>query len=270
MKRLMTLTFAVAMMLAVSNTIRAEVTMKSVEYKDGDTVLEGYVAYDAAKIKERGGKAPGVILVHQWKGLTEHEKTWANRLAEQGYVAFAADIYGKGNDAAQGNKAREFAGKYRGDIPLFRSRLKAALTQIRSMDNVDGDRIACIGFCFGGTGALELARSGADVRAVVSLHGGIKSETPEDAKNITASVLVLHGADDRGVPPADVVAFFEEMQKGNVKDWHLVAFGNTVHSFTHEELKGVDPKTSNSAYNEDAARRSWSYMLDFFKDVLDR
>ena len=164
MSRLMTLALAFAMMLALTTTARAEITMKTVEYKDGDFVLEGYVAYDAAKIKERGGKAPGVILVHQWKGLSHHEKTWANRLAAQGYVAFAADIYGKGNDAAEGNNARQFAGKYRGDIPLFRSRLHAALKQIRSMDNVDSERIACIGFCFGGTGALELARSGADVR----------------------------------------------------------------------------------------------------------
>lgn len=268
MRRFTTLAIMLALMLSfIATAAQAEVTMQTIEYKDGDAVLEGYLAYDAAKVKEAGGKAPAVILVHQWMGLGEHEKLWANRLAEQGYVAFAADIYGKGNRAADRSQAGQFAGKYRNDKPLFRSRLNAALKQVNSMEQVDSKRVACIGFCFGGTGALELARSGADVRAVVSLHGGLSTATPEDAKNITASVLVLHGADDPSVPPKDVVAFFKEMQDGGVKDWHLVAFGNAVHAFTHEDLKGRDNSTG-AAYNEAADHRSWNYMLQYFNEVL--
>ncbi len=154
---------------------------------------------------EQGNKTgvsavPGVLIVHQWMGLTDHEKETANRLAEAGYVAFACDIYGKNDRPAGPADAGKFAGKFKGDIALFRQRLEAALDVLKNQPEVDASSLAVIGYCFGGTGALELARSGADVKAVISFHGGLSTPNPQDAKNIKGTILVCHGGDDVNVP----------------------------------------------------------------------
>lgn len=240
---------------------RAEIVTKTVEYKQGDTTLEGFVAYDNA-VK---GSKPGVLIVHQWKGLGAYEKMRAEMLAKMGYVAFACDIYGKGVRPTTMQEAGAQAGKYKGDRALLRARVKAGFETLLKQEGVDKEKVAAMGYCFGGTTALELARSGADVDGVVSFHGGLSSPTPEDAKNIKAKVLALHGADDPNVPPAEVAGFEKEMRDAKV-DWQLVAYGNAVHSFTDKGAGNDNSK--GAAYNEHADRRSWEAMKDFFAEIF--
>lgn len=240
---------------------QAEIKTDTVEYKQGDTVCEGVFVYDGAV----SGKRPGVLVAHQWKGLTAYERKRAEMLAKLGYAVFCADIYGKGVRADNPQDASKLAGKYKGDRPLLRARVKAAFDQLKKQPLVDARRVAAIGYCFGGTTVLELARSGADVVAVVSFHGALATPTPEDATRIKARVLALHGADDPFVPPAEVAGFEEEMRKAKV-DWQLVAYGGAVHSFTDWNAGGDQSK--GSAYDEKADRRSWEAMKAFFAEVL--
>jgi dienelactone hydrolase len=234
---------------------------RSVDYVSGREKMEGYVAYQPALSSVR----PGVLIVHQWAGLTEYEMMRARQLAELGYVAFCVDIYGKGvRPEAMADRGKQ-AGFYKGNRPLFRERLASGLKELTSMVNVDKNQIAVIGYCFGGTGALELARAGADVKGAVSFHGGLDNPTPENAKNIKAKVLVLHGADDPFVPKAQVDAFKAEM-KAAKKPFEFVAYPGAVHSFTHKDA-GNDPKTG-AAYNEEADKKSWAAMLKLFNKIF--
>jgi dienelactone hydrolase len=247
--------------MAVLISARADIVTKSVEYKEGDTTLEGFVAYDNSVKNSR----PGVLIVHQWKGLGDYEKMRAEMLAKMGYVAFACDIYGKGVRPASMQEAGAQAGKYKGDRALLRKRVKAGLETLLKQQGVDAKRVAAIGYCFGGTTALELARSGADVAGVVSFHGGLGTPTPEDAKNIKCKVLACHGADDPNVPPAEVAGFEKEMRDGKI-DWQLIAYGNAVHSFTDKSAGNDNSK--GAAYNEKADRRSWEAMKDLFAEIF--
>lgn len=229
-------------------------------YKDGDVTLEGYLA------RTDKPNAPIVMIVHQWKGLGDYEKGRADMLAKEGYNAFAIDMYGQGVRPKDKSEAGDFSGKYKNDVPLARRRLEAALNYARDLDKVDNMRIGIIGYCFGGTMALELARSGADIKSVVSFHGGLS--TPEPVKTpgvIKASINIQHGADDPHVPPAQVRAFLDEMVAAQA-DWVFTEYAGAVHSFTEKEA-GNDPSTG-AAYNEKADKRSWRAALDFLKETL--
>src|SRR5438552_11685480 len=151
----------------------------------------------------------------------------ARMLAEMGYVAFACDIYGKGVRPASMQEAGAQAGKYKGDRALLRQRVRAGFDTLLKQEGVDAKHVAAVGYCFGGTTVLELARSGADVNGVVSFHGGLDSPTPEDAQHIKGRVLALTGGDDPNVPPAQVAAFEDEMRKARV-DWQRVSYGGAV------------------------------------------
>jgi dienelactone hydrolase len=246
-------------------SLRAEVRERAIEYRDGNVVLEGFLAYDESKARPGSGRAPGVLIIHQWLGLTENERMRARMLAELGYVAFAADIYGKEGRPRDRGEAPQAAGKYKGDRQLFRRRLLLGLEELRRQPGVDPSRIAGIGYCFGGTGALELARTGADLRGVVSFHGGLDSPNPEDGKKIKAKVLVLHGAADPFVPQKDIEAFKKELDDAKV-DWQMVYYAGAVHAFTQKEA-GNDP-SKGAAYDARADRRSWSALRTFFDEVL--
>jgi len=250
-------------LLALSGVAKAKLVTKMVEYRQGDAVLEGYLAYDDSI----SGKRPGVLVVHEWTGLGNYIKKRVDQLARLGYVAFGADIYGKGIRPATPEAAGREAGKYRSDRKLLRARAQAGLAELRRQPLVDPGRLAAIGYCFGGTTVLELARSGADLLGVVSFHGGLETPTPEDAKNIRAKVLALHGADDPHVPPQQVAAFLDEMRKGGV-DWQMVFYGGAVHSFTNPD-SGNDP-SKGVAYNEKADRRSWEAMRVFFTEIFGK
>jgi len=252
-------------MIAIGSVLaaRAEMHTETVEYKDGDTVLEGYLAYDDSVAQ---GKRPGVLIVHQWMGLTDYEKKRAEMLAKLGYVAFAADIYGKGVRPKDAASAGKEAGKYRsGDRALLRGRVNAGLDVLEKNERTDTKRVAAIGYCFGGTTVIELARSGADIAGVVSFHGGLDSPKPADGKNIKCKVLVCHGADDKFVSAADEAAFEDEMRQAKV-DWRLIKYGGAVHGFTMWN-EGSD-NSKGMAYNEKADKRSWEDMKMFFAEIF--
>jgi dienelactone hydrolase len=247
--------------LICAMTTRAAIHTETVEYKQGDTTLEGFVAHDDAV----QGARPGVLVVHQWMGLTDYEKKRAGMLAQLGYVAFCADIYGKGVRPKTAQEAAALAGKFKNDRRLLRARVNAGLDALRAQPHVDPKRIAAIGYCFGGTTVLELARSGADLNGVVSFHGGLDSPHPADGKNIQCKILALAGADDPFQKPEDLAAFENEMRDAKV-DWQLVFYGGAVHAFT-QPMAGSD-NSKGAAYNERADRRSWLAMQDFFSEIL--
>jgi dienelactone hydrolase len=257
----MTYLLSLILILVTAVNARARLHSEVVEYKHGDTVLEGYLAYDEA-VK---GKRPGVLVVHEWTGLAAYIKMRTEQLAELGYIAFAIDMYGKGVRPKNRQEAAAQANIYRSDRQLMRSRARAGLEVLWRHPLTDTKRIAAIGYCFGGGTVLELARSGADLAGAVSFHGNLDTPNPEDAKNIRGKVLVLHGADDPAVPKEQVLAFQDEMRKAGV-DWQMIIYGGAVHNFTNPEA-GAD-KSKGSAYDEKADRRSWEAMRLFFAEIF--
>jgi len=231
----------------------AGIVEKTVLYEHDGTELEGYLAYDDSI----AGKRPGVVVVHQWKGLTEYEKMRSRMLAELGYVAFAADIYGKGVRAKDNKEAKKLATVFYKDRDLMRARVNAAYEELKKQKVTDTSKTAAMGYCFGGTVALDLARSGADVLGTVTFHGGLSTPTPEDAKNIKGKVLALHGAADQSVLPEHVAAFQKEMSDAGV-DWYMEIYAYAPHAFTHKGPR----------YNEPADLRSWEEMKDFFRELF--
>jgi len=264
MKKPYAVPFLIALTLvALVPSLRAEVDKKQVSYKEGDTELQGLLVQTPPS---EPGKRPGVLICHQWMGLTDYEAMRAEMLAELGYVVFALDIYGKGVRPADRGEAAETAGSYKDDRELLRARANAGLKVLQEQPNVDASKIAVIGYCFGGTTALELARSGADVSGVVSFHGGLSTPDPKLAEQIQAKILVLHGAVDPHVPVEEVLAFGKEMVEADV-DWQLNSYGGAVHAFTQAHA-GDDPSTG-VAYDESADKRSWQAMKSFFAEVFE-
>jgi dienelactone hydrolase len=247
--------------LALAARASGELYTDSVEYKQGDTVLEGYLAYDDSF----PGKRAGILVVHEWWGLNDYIRQRAQQLARMGYIVFAVDMYGKGVRPKTVEEAAKQSSIYNNDRALMRERARAGLDVLRDVQLTDRARIVAIGYCFGGGVVLELARSGANLRGVVSFHGTLGTPHPEDASNIKGAVLVMQGALDPYVTGKDLAAFEEEMTKGGV-DWQAVIYGGAVHSFTNP-ASGDDP-SKGVAYNEKADRRSWKAMKDFFGEVL--
>ncbi len=238
----------------------AEIKEQAVEYKSGAVTCEGWSAIDTTKT----GKLPAVLIVHQWTGVSDNEKMRARMLAELGYNVFVCDVYGKDIRPQPPASAQE-AGKYKGNRPLLRERVNAGLEVLRKDERTDPARIMAIGYCFGGTAAIELARSGARVAGVVSFHGGLDSPTPADGKNIKCKVLALHGADDPFVPKDQMAAFEKEMKDAGV-DYKLVSYPGAVHAFTQKAAG--DDNSKGAAYNEAADKASWEEMKTFFSRVL--
>ena len=242
-------------------TTQGRLSETPVAYKDGDQELEGYLAYDSS----RQGKRPGVLIVHEWWGLNDYPKHRAQQLAGLGYIAFAADIYGKGVVATNQETAGKLAGQLKADREVLRRRVAAALDVLKANPRVDTSRIAAIGYCFGGTCVLELARGGADLAGVVSFHGGLDTPHPEATAKPKAAILACHGANDTYVTPEAVEAFWKEM-KGCDADWQLNVYAGAVHSFTNPD-SGNDP-SKGVAYNATADKRSWADMLQFFNRIF--
>ncbi len=239
----------------------AEIVTRSVDYQDGDVALQGFLAYDDAQ----AGKRPGVLIVHEWWGLNDYARQRAREVAAMGYVAFALDMYGRGVLATEREKAAELSGQFYGK-PLMRTRAQAGLAVLAAQPQVDPQRIAAIGFCFGGTTVLNLAYANADVRAVVSFHGGMTPPTAEDSAPIRPRILVLHGADDPLVNDEAVKAFIEAM-RAKKADWQLVHYGGAVHSFSNPGADAVG--IAGVAYHAPTADRSWRLMKSFFDEVFD-
>jgi dienelactone hydrolase len=233
-------------------------------YKEGKTALKGYLAAPAdASAKD---KHPALLIVHQWMGLTDYEKGRADQIAKElDYVALAADIYGPDAPADMAG-AGKAAGKYKGDLKLYRARVKAGIEALKKQPGVDPQKIAVIGYCFGGTGALEAARAQMPVKAVVSFHGGLAYADKERGA-LKASVLALHGADDPYVKAEEVAAFEQEMRERKA-DWQLVKYSGAVHAFT-QPMAGND-NSKGAAYNAMADKRSWQAMKDFLAEQFGR
>lgn len=246
--------------LSLTGAVHAAIVEKPVEYRAGDVVCEGWQAYDDAV----SGPRPAVLVVHQWTGVSDNEKMRAKMLAELGYNVLVADVYGKGI-RPQPPAAGQEAGKYKKDRALLRSRLNAALDVLVKDSRTDASRVAATGYCFGGTSVLELARSGAPVKGVVSFHGGLDSPTPADGKNIKGKVLALHGADDPFVPAKDIAAFEAEMKAAHV-DYKLVQYPGAVHAFT--QVGAGNDNSKGAAYNEKADKASWAEMKAFLASIF--
>jgi dienelactone hydrolase len=255
--RLACLTIA---MISLHGVARADMKTNDVDYKQGDVALRGYLAYDD-KVKE---PRPGVILVHEWWGLTDHMKALTREIAELGYVALAIDMYGKGVVTDKSDEASKLAGQFKDD-KLRRERAKAGYDALLATNLVDKSRVAAIGFCFGGTTVLHMAYSGLDLAGVVSFHGSLVPPGEADAGKIKAKILVLHGADDPLVSAESIAKFQEGVRKAKA-DWQMMYYGGAVHSFTNP---GAD-KAGNAAvkYDTRADKRSRTHMKAFFDEVL--
>jgi dienelactone hydrolase len=204
-----------------------------------------------------------VLVVHEAFGLGKHAMDRATMLAELGYVAFAADMFGNRLQVTELPKAIEVITDLLGNPPKLLARADAALQVLRQRPEVDAARLGGIGFCFGGSTVLQLARSGADLKGVVSFHGGLSTKAPAQAGSVKAGVLVCTGADDPMIPADQVVAFEEEMRAAKA-DWQVISYGSTLHSFTNPEADGsLNPAI---LYNESTDKRSWGAMRDFFQE----
>lgn len=241
---------------------QAKIIIKKVEYSSEGKKFEGLLAYESSLSK---GKRPGVVVFHNWMGITEETESKITELAKLGLVAFAGDIHGKDIRPKNIKEAGELATLYKNDRNLLRERVNLALAELKKISTVDSHKLFASGYCFGGTAALELGRSGADLLGIVSFHGGLSNPTPLDAKNIKAEVLVYHGGIDPYVTAEEVATFKKEMDEAKVT-YQFTSFSKTVHSFT-EKAAGNDI-TKGAAYNALADARSWQGMKNFFAELI--
>jgi dienelactone hydrolase len=239
----------------------AAIKSEPIQYKQGETTFEGVLFYDDADATPRRA----VLVCHEWWGLNDYSKKRAEQLAQMGYVALAVDVYGKGVQAKTMEEAGKMATALKEDRATLRARINAALTALKTRKEVDPKKIAAMGYCFGGTTALELARSGADILGVVSFHGGLSTPTPEDAKNIKGKILACTGGDDPFVKLEEVHEFIQEM-KGAKVNYQIDLYGGAVHGFTNPAA-GNDP-SKGMAYDAQADQRSWQAMKDFFAEIF--
>jgi dienelactone hydrolase len=255
------LVLLVSAVFACASAAGAEVRTKQIDYQQGDTVLQGFVAWDDAMKSRR----PGVLIVHEWWGHNEHARHQAKRLAEAGYVGFALDMFGKGKVTTHPEQAQAFMTEAKKDPARMAARFQAAFEELKHDSHVDTDHIAAIGYCFGGSVVLDAARSGADLDAVVTFHGVLAAKSPAEQGKVKARVLVLTGAADPFVPADQVAAFTQEMKAAGVQ-FEVVSYPGVKHAFTNPDAgkAGLDALE----YNVEADRKSWAAMLAFFKGVF--
>jgi dienelactone hydrolase len=232
----------------------------TVAYSDGDVALEGFFAFD----DKLPGRRPAVLISHAWGGRDGFVAEKARKLAGLGYVGFALDVYGKGVLGSSKEENTKLMQPFMADRAKLQQRMKAALTAVKTVPQVDGGKIAAMGFCFGGLCVLDLARTGVDLQGVVSFHGLLGAPGNTLDTKIKAKILALHGRDDPMVMPEQVLAFQEEMTQAGA-DWQFVTYGNTVHAFTNPIAN--DP-AFGTVYQADSDRRSWQAMENFFAEIF--
>jgi len=256
----------VAVLLVAGGLISgcATIHKQPVEYRANGTVLKGYLAYDPS-IK---GRRPGVLVVHEWWGLNDYARRRADMLAKLGYTALAVDMYGDGRQARHPDEAGKFAGQVRKNMGLAKARFMAAYDLLRAQPTVDPDRIAAIGYCFGGGVVLEMARRGVPLDAVVSFHGSLAPVQPAQPGMVKAKLLVLTGGADKFVPPEQVAKFRREMDQAGA-DYRVVVYPGALHSFTNPQADAYGKKFNLPlAYNAEADQASWQAMQQLFKQVF--
>jgi len=242
--------FFLIVIAGVCTSINAQ-ELQAVAYNDGAQKLNGLVT------KNTGKKLPGVLILPAWKGIDDEAKAAAVALAKQGYIAFVADIYGEGNIPADNTAAAKNAGYYRNNYAAYQKRIDLALGQLKKA-GADADKLAVIGYCFGGTGALETARANFPVKGVVSIHGGLGKDSTRQNNALHTKILIENPAEDKGVTPEVMNALVKEMNEGKA-DWQIITYAYSKHTFT-------DPKSPD--YNEVMAKRAWEYTSMFLKEVL--
>lgn len=248
----------------VTHSVQAAVKGEEVQYKAGDTVLKGYLAYDDA-VK---GKRPGVLVVHEWWGHNEYARMRARMLAELGYTALAVDMYGDGKQATHPDDAGKFSGEVKKNMPMAKARFDAARNLLKKHATVDGKRIAAIGYCFGGGIVLEMARAGEPLKGVVSFHGSLKTDRPAKAGKMKVRMLVLTGEADPFVPAEQVEAFKKEMNAAKAS-YKVIAYPGAKHAFTNKEADQYGQKFNLPlAYNAEADQKSWAEMQAFLKEIF--
>lgn len=252
--------FCAIILFVIFSFTQLSAQLTKVAYTEGSQKLNGELALPANTSKKKAG----ILILPAWKGIDENSRNSASELSANGYYAFIADIYGEGNYPKDSKEAGAQAGYYKKNVKEYQRRIRLALDQLIKA-GADSSRIVVIGYCFGGTGALEAARSGLPVKGVVSFHGGLSRDTTRTIQPISARVLVLHGADDPNVPQKDILAFQNEMRAAKA-DWQMVYYANAVHSFT-DRAAGND-NSKGAAYNAIAAKRSWDEMTRFLEEVL--
>ncbi|MBW8326785.1 MAG: dienelactone hydrolase family protein [Prolixibacteraceae bacterium] len=246
MKKLLIL----SVFMALIQTLSAQ-SLNAVKYADGAQELNGLVTSNAGK------NLPGVLILPAWMGIDDEAKTAALELEKQGYIAFVADIYGKGNIPTDFASAGKIAGQFKADYQLYQKRISLALAQLKTA-GAQSDKIAVIGYCFGGSGALETARAGFDVSGVISIHGGLAKAPERPNGPIKAKILVEHPAEDKSVKKEDLDNLVKEMNEGKA-DWQIITYANCGHTFTNPTSKD---------YNEVMAKRAWNHTLLFLGEVL--
>jgi dienelactone hydrolase len=261
---MMRMAMALLLMWLSSGVALAAVKGEEVQYKAGDTVLKGYLAWDDAQ----KGKRPGVLVVHEWWGHNDYARERARMLAALGYTALALDMYGDGHQAHHPEEAGKFSGEVRKNLALAKQRFDAAKNVLKKHPTVDGKNIAAIGYCFGGAIVLEMARQGEPLKGVVSFHGSLNTEQPAKAGKVKARVLVLTGEADPFVPTEQVAAFKKEMDAAKV-NYRVITYPGAKHAFTSKGADELGQKFKMPlAYNADADQKSWAEMQAFFKEIF--
>jgi dienelactone hydrolase len=252
--------------LLLSVAARAEVRGEEISYSDGNITMKGYLAYDDAI----QGKRPGVLVVHEWWGHNDYARTRARMLAAMGYTALAVDMYGEGKTASHPSEAGAFAGEVRKNLPLARARFEAALRTLRQHPTVATDDVAALGYCFGGSVVLEMARMGLDLDAVVSYHGSLALSTPAEPGRIKAKVAVFTGEADPMIPPAQVESFRRDMERAGAS-LLLVSYPGVKHSFTNPEADQLAARFNLPlAYDRTADQDSWARTGSLLRQVFGR
>nr|WP_306352665.1 dienelactone hydrolase family protein [Flavobacterium sp. '19STA2R22 D10 B1'] len=236
--------------------------LKPIRYNDGTTKLNGI----SVTPKNANSKNPGILILPAWKGIDNNTKEAAEALSKLGYHAFIADIYGEGNYPKDATEAGAIAGKYKKDYKSYLNRIDLARKELIKM-GANADNLVVIGYCFGGTGAIEAARANFPFKGIVSFHGGLGKEATRAIEMINPKVLICHGADDPFVSEKEILAFQQEM-RDNKADWQMIYYANAVHAFTEKEAGNDNSK--GAAYNEVAAKRSWQHLLLFLNETMTK
>lgn len=248
----------------MANAVRAEIRSKVVNYQIAGQPFQGYLSYDDSI----SGKRPGILVVHEWWGHNAYARKRADMLAKLGYTAFALDMYGTGKLAEHPDDANKFMKATLADMKVAETRFKAAMKLLQQQPTVNPNKIAAIGYCFGGGTVLHMARTGTDLAGVVSFHGSLKTKTPAHPGQVKAKILVLNGADDPFVTAEQIAAFEQEMQSAGA-DLELVNYPGVKHSFTNPDADDYGKRFNMPlVYNAEADKDSWQRMQQFLKQVF--
>ena len=263
MKTLLSIALALLALVSICPDVaRAEVQTKEVAYSAGDSAMQGFLAWDDAL----PGKRPGVLVIHEWWGHNQHARNQAIRLAKAGYVAFALDMFGKGKVTTHPADAQAFVAEATSDPARLQARFTAGLDQLRHDPRVDAAKIAVIGYCFGGTVALNMARAGADVAAVITLHAGLRLSVPAEPGKIKArKILVLTGGADPMVTTEQLAAFEKEMKAAGA-NVEVISYPGAKHAFTNPDADKAGVPALG--YDADADQKSWQAVLKVLKEVF--